>query len=67
MQDDQTFSASLQATRHLDECKERQVNEAIRGLPMTRITIAHRPETIEMAGCVIDLGANASAAGRRGA
>lgn len=44
-----------EATSHLDVGKERQVNEAIRKLPMTRIAIAHRPETIAMADRVIEL------------
>jgi ATP-binding cassette subfamily B protein RaxB len=44
-----------EATSHLDVGKERQVNEAIRALLITRITIAHRPETIAMADRVIDL------------
>ena len=46
-----------EATSHLDVLRERQVNEAIRALPITRITIAHRPETIAMADRVIDLSA----------
>lgn len=44
-----------EATSHLDVGRERQVNEAIKHLPVTRITIAHRPETIKMADRVIDL------------
>lgn len=44
-----------EATSHLDVDRERRVNEAIKRLPVTRITIAHRPETIEMADRVIDL------------
>ncbi len=52
-----------EATSHLDVARERQVNEAIRALSVTRITIAHRPETIAMADRVIDL----SALGRAGA
>ncbi|MDA8455134.1 peptidase domain-containing ABC transporter [Acidovorax sp. GBBC 3334] len=43
-----------EATSHLDVNKEREVNEAIRGMPITRITIAHRPETIKAADRVID-------------
>jgi ATP-binding cassette subfamily B protein RaxB len=35
--------------------RERQVNEAIRGLNLTRVLIAHRPETIASAGRVIVL------------
>ncbi|EHP39358.1 ABC transporter-like protein [Cupriavidus basilensis OR16] len=44
-----------EATSHLDVGRERQVNDAICNLPVTRITIAHRPETIAMAERVIDL------------
>jgi ATP-binding cassette subfamily B protein RaxB len=35
-----------EATSHLDVVKERQVNQAIKDLNLTRIIIAHRPETI---------------------
>jgi ATP-binding cassette subfamily B protein RaxB len=35
--------------------KERAVNEAVRGLKLTRILIAHRPETIASAERVIVL------------
>ncbi len=42
-----------EATSHLDVNRERQVAEAIKKLPMTRITIAHRPETIASADRVI--------------
>ena len=44
-----------EATSALDVQRERQVNEAIRGLNLTRILIAHRPETIASAGRVIAL------------
>ncbi|MCY1376896.1 Heterocyst differentiation ATP-binding protein HepA [compost metagenome] len=44
-----------EATSHLDVDKERQVNDSICRLPITRITIAHRPETIAMSERVIDL------------
>lgn len=44
-----------EATSHLDVERERAVNEAIRGAPMTRIAIAHRPDTIRAAGRVIRL------------
>jgi ATP-binding cassette subfamily B protein RaxB len=46
-----------EATSHLDVAKERKVNEAIRNLNITRIAIAHRPETIAMADRVVDLSA----------
>ena len=35
-----------EATNHLDLLREKQVNTAISQLRMTRIVIAHRPETI---------------------
>ncbi|MDY6945110.1 MAG: peptidase domain-containing ABC transporter [Pseudomonadota bacterium] len=44
-----------EATSHLDVACERSVNEAVRALKLTRIVIAHRPETIHMAGRVISL------------
>ena len=45
-----------EATSALDVQKERAVNDAIRGLNLTRVLIAHRPETIASAGRVIVLG-----------
>jgi ATP-binding cassette subfamily B protein RaxB len=44
-----------EATSHLDVTCERSVNESVRALKLTRIIIAHRPETISMAGRVIAL------------
>lgn len=44
-----------EATSALDVQRERLVNEAIRGLSLTRILIAHRPETIASADRVIVL------------
>lgn len=44
-----------EATSHLDVVRERCVNEAVRNLRLTRIIVAHRPETIAMAGRVISL------------
>jgi ATP-binding cassette subfamily B protein RaxB len=44
-----------EATSALDVQRERLVNEAIRGLSLTRILIAHRPETIASACRVIVL------------
>ena len=44
-----------EATSALDLQKERAVNEAIRSLNLTRIIIAHRPETIASADRVIVL------------
>jgi len=44
-----------EATSHLDVACERSVNESIRALKLTRIIIAHRPDTIAMAGRVISV------------
>jgi len=44
-----------EATSALDVHKERMVNDAIRSLNLTRIIIAHRPETIASAQRVIVL------------
>jgi ATP-binding cassette subfamily B protein RaxB len=42
-----------EATAHLDAETEQRVNEAVRELKLTRIIVAHRRETIEMADRVI--------------
>jgi ATP-binding cassette subfamily B protein RaxB len=44
-----------EATSHLDVARERLVNDSIAGLSLTRIIIAHRPETIKMAERVVDM------------
>lgn len=44
-----------EATSHLDVKREAQVNESIAGLNVTRIVIAHRPETIGSAQRVIEM------------
>ncbi len=44
-----------EATSHLDIKTERNVNEAIKALQMTRIIIAHRPETIKSADRIFEL------------
>lgn len=44
-----------EATSALDVDRERQVNASLRQLPLTRIVIAHRPETIAAAQRVITL------------
>jgi ATP-binding cassette subfamily B protein RaxB len=45
-----------EATSALDVERERQVNQAIRQLALTRVIVAHRPETIASASRVIVLG-----------
>lgn len=44
-----------EATSHLDVGREKEVNAAIRNARMTRIIVAHRPETIRSADRVIAL------------
>lgn len=44
-----------EATSHLDVWNEQAVNQAIQRIPLTRIIVAHRPETIQMAERVIVL------------
>lgn len=44
-----------EATSHLDIGREQQVNAAIRSLNITRVIVAHRPETIATADRVIVL------------
>jgi ATP-binding cassette subfamily B protein RaxB len=42
-----------EATSHLDVARERLVNEAVRALRLTKVIIAHRPETIASADRVL--------------
>lgn len=44
-----------EGTAHLDVATERQVNQSVATLGMTRVIIAHRPETIRMADRIFDL------------
>ena len=44
-----------EATSHLDLESEAQVNQAISSLPVTRIVIAHRPETLRSAQRVVEM------------
>jgi ATP-binding cassette subfamily B protein RaxB len=46
-----------EATSHLDVDAERAVNAAVRALRITRIVIAHRPETIASADRVLTMAA----------
>jgi len=46
-----------EATSHLDVAREKQVSEAIRHLKLTRVIVAHRPETIASADRVFHLAA----------
>jgi len=42
-----------EATSHLDVANEQKVNAALAALPLTRIMVAHRPETIDAAERII--------------
>jgi ATP-binding cassette subfamily B protein RaxB len=44
-----------EATSHLDLHNERSVNEAVRAMQLTRVVVAHRPETIAMADRVVEM------------
>jgi ATP-binding cassette subfamily B protein RaxB len=44
-----------EATSHLDVRNERSVNEAVRSMALTRVIVAHRPETIAMADRVVEV------------
>lgn len=44
-----------EATSHLDVWNEQAVNAAIKQIPLTRVIVAHRPETIAMAERVVVL------------
>ena len=44
-----------EATSHLDVWNEQLVNAAIKHIPLTRVIVAHRPETIAMAQRVVVL------------
>jgi ATP-binding cassette subfamily B protein RaxB len=44
-----------EATSHLDPARERAVVDRLKELPMTRIVIAHRAETLRLADEVLDL------------
>jgi ABC-type bacteriocin/lantibiotic exporter with double-glycine peptidase domain len=44
-----------EATSHLDIDREKQVNVSFGEMQITRIVIAHRPETIRMSGRVVTL------------
>jgi ATP-binding cassette, subfamily B, bacterial CvaB/MchF/RaxB len=44
-----------EATSHLDVAREAQVGQAIARLPVTRIIVAHRPQTLALVDRVIEL------------
>jgi ATP-binding cassette, subfamily B, bacterial CvaB/MchF/RaxB len=55
-----------EATSHLDEENERAINEAIRQLPVTRVIVAHRRSTLEMADRIVPIWPGLAASKRTG-
>ncbi len=45
-----------EATSHLDIGNEQHINDAVRAMALTRVIVAHRPETIAMAERVVTIG-----------
>ena len=54
-----------EATSHLDLANERSVNEAVRAMALTRVIVAHRPETIATADRVVSLNGGPGRVGHR--
>ncbi len=46
-----------EATSHLDLRNERNVNEAVHAMALTRVVVAHRPDTIAMADRIVEMAA----------
>jgi ATP-binding cassette subfamily B protein RaxB len=55
-----------EATSHLDEENERAINEAIRRLTISRVIVAHRRSTLDMADRIVPIWPTAAAAKRVG-
>jgi ATP-binding cassette subfamily B protein RaxB len=55
-----------EATSHLDEENERAINEAIRRLPISRVIVAHRRSTLDMADRIVPIWPALAAAKRAG-
>jgi ABC-type bacteriocin/lantibiotic exporter with double-glycine peptidase domain len=55
-----------EATSHLDEENERAINEAIRRLPISRVIVAHRRSTLDMADRIVPIWPASAAAKRVG-
>jgi ATP-binding cassette, subfamily B, bacterial CvaB/MchF/RaxB len=53
-----------EATSHLDEENERAINEAIRRLPISRVIVAHRRATLDMADRIVPVWPTAKSAKR---
>jgi ATP-binding cassette subfamily B protein RaxB len=55
-----------EATSHLDEENERAINEAIRRLPISRVIVAHRRSTLDMADRIVPIWPAVATAKRTG-
>ena len=55
-----------EATSHLDEDNERAINEAIRRLPISRVIVAHRRSTLDMADRIVPIWPAVATAKRTG-
>jgi ATP-binding cassette subfamily B protein RaxB len=55
-----------EATSHLDEENERTINQAIRLLPISRVIVAHRRSTLDMADRIVPIWPAGPAAKRMG-
>ncbi len=51
-----------EGTAHLDVAKEIEINERLRGLDITRISVAHRPEMMTGTDTVLQIGQRPEAA-----
>jgi ATP-binding cassette, subfamily B, bacterial CvaB/MchF/RaxB len=55
-----------EATSHLDEENERAINESIRRLPISRVIVAHRRSTLDMADRIVPIWPAVATAKRAG-
>jgi ATP-binding cassette, subfamily B, bacterial CvaB/MchF/RaxB len=55
-----------EATSHLDEENERAINEAIHRLPISRVIVAHRRSTLDMADRIVPIWPALATASARG-
>lgn len=55
-----------EATSHLDEDNERAINEAIRRLTISRVIVAHRRSTLDMADRIVPIWPSPASAKRAG-
>jgi ATP-binding cassette subfamily B protein RaxB len=53
-----------EATSHLDDENERAINDAIHRLPISRLIVAHRRSTLDMADRIVPIWSTEAAAKR---